>query len=520
MALNQTAAANLTDKQRQQAAKALELKAAGKPIGPGQRAALKAYNQELLSIGVKPKYGIGSGNKPAAKPGAKPGAKPSGGGPAGGGRGSAADPARDAEPSWLNVKGKSGIDDIINDPNRLNAALTAAGIPGATLEERLKNATIGYSFSGVEQWRANLSGDTSIVQGDPSLQNVGLDTDINMLRRIVGEIAGAFQGEGTIEGVQQAWQGRMSRVPEWAAPVFDQLAPAESLYQGLLESRNTGSSGTGNWTLEQLASPEINLSGQGPLFGQGDLPISLQQFTGFQEGEQAFARNLTAPEWLLGMQPKYNEYFNRPAGSAAPNAGLSFGVDPGLGSLTPFDPGYQPAYANHPIRSPLWQQQLIDSGGDVSALDPANALYARWSAYNMPGDYTMNGTMNLTNAPFGRHGSFDVFTGGGGFALGGSAEFPQMDLLNQFLTNEIPPQWLGGLENAGYTDWSQMPLELLMEYNPAFAFAGYPGMAAALGRPDIYWAMPWAAPFAPWNIGEDPFRRMEEVRDNTTAPTY
>lgn len=531
MAVNQAALGTLDAKQQQQVKAALAKKAAGQVLGPGQRAALKAYNAALTAAGGKPTVGIGAGNagvkapSPANPVGTGPRTLPGGGG--GGG----------SEPSWmLNAQGRPmNIDDIIADPTRLAAALSAAGISGGSLEEQLRNAMLGYSFAGVNQYRSNLSGDFGIVQNDPSLQNVGLDTDINSLRRIVGEIAGAFQ-EGDPAKVQASWAKRLGGVPQWAPNVYGDIG-SQDTHSSLLGSKSTGSSGTGGWTLEQLASPDINLFDPSqPLFGPDAHPQSLQQLTGYGAGEEAFYRGLSAEEFLRGIQPLYNQYYNRAPGAPPPNAGLMFGVDPGMGSAAPFDEGYAPAYWDHPIRSPRWQYALTEDptrgganrfgiaapgyaadvyGSGLDALSPAERLYGRWSALGMPGDYTMNGTLDLSTPWGDRAGSFSPMTGQGSYSFGG-----RLGMLNDWIDGTIPPGYLGAFEGfAG--GWGDMSVADIMEWNPAAAFAGYPGMAAALGRPDIYWSMPWAAPFGPGGelVSQEAYDRLLAVMAQAMEPT-
>lgn len=190
---------------------------------PAQVAALRAYNSKFGTTlgGVRAQPGY---TTPTGTPAVGGGGVPGGGGPAvgGGGRGGAPAGVFRASGSFEN------IDDIIGNDAALGWVLTQAGIPGATLQEQLRNAYLGSTFSGIDQWRRNLTGQTVQEGGaDTYANNVGFDLDVNTLRRIVGEITSNY-GKITMEKIRDAWQQRLGGtgeggyqgVPEWAPGSF------------------------------------------------------------------------------------------------------------------------------------------------------------------------------------------------------------------------------------------------------------------------------------------------------------
>jgi len=257
-------------------------------------------------------------------------------------------------------------------------------------------------------------------------------------------------------------------------------------------------------------SPDINyLDPSQPLFPAGSNPASLAQLTmGGQQGESAFYRGLSAQELMDIVYPKYDAFYNRPAGSPPPEGMSGFGFGQQTeGSLVgdPQSAGYVPGFWDHPIRSEAWEYALsgpqegmsgdnkwgIPWAGWVqdaysSAPDPANLLYGRWSSYGFPGDPTQNGDVHSWN--LSGDSVFNALTGAGSWSPADSA---MGAAAANWLT--VEPQWLGMYEGSGYDQWTDLPAEELA-VAPFTANYGPVGWAA-MGRPDMYWDLPYHQPF-------------------------
>jgi hypothetical protein len=256
---------------------------------------------------------------------------------------------------------------VINDPKKLGFLLTQAGFSGS-LDEKLKQMLLAYTFAGRDQWIANVTGKG--VKGNLALQNVGLDADINALRMFVGQ-AMDLLARGKGDKLREIWSQRRQTgsaenphgVASWASDVFDKLTKdAGSVYDALKGTRDSKSNI--GWSLEALADPNLNLYDPSkPFFGENAIPISLFNEGVLQMGERGFLRGLSAPEFMLGVGRLAHAYYDRPAGSPVPQgmeAGLTFG-------------------------SPVRNADGSYARSPVMGLDE----YKRWSAYQMPGDPTM-----------------------------------------------------------------------------------------------------------------------------------
>lgn len=488
--LNYDVLATLDEKQQRQVLAALERREKGEVIGEGQRKALAAYKAALANY--KPSSGSGSG-----------------GGSSSGGGG--------ASKFWMSGGKTLDIDQIIDDPARLEQALNAAGIPGATLQEKLKNAMLAYTFAGLEQFRNNITMNWDAVISNPALQNVGMYAGKNALRSIIGETI-EYLSDGQGDKLRNIWSQRFSMVPSWD---FGKYPWPEDIYSALKDPNHPTF-----WSTELLSSPEINYKDPSrPLFDPTENPSSLLQLTGGGRGERAFYASLSPEELMLNILPLYNAYYNRPAGSEAPFSGFTFGA---LGKTTPgatpLDNNYLPPFWDHPIRSPLWQLALQEDpgsnrfgveqpawaknlyGAGIDAIPMANQLYARWQVYGYPGDPTQNGVITDYGGPLGKFVQFVPLTGQGGASFSGSMG----SQFNDWINDTIPPNWLAG-PVSNYTSWSQVPIDLLKEWWPAWGVLGYLGSAAALGHPEYYWMYPWAAPFSPDKVGQDAINRFIEL---------
>jgi hypothetical protein len=407
-------------------------------------------------------------------------------------------------PAFMTGPGGSSptVKSVMSDPAKLTQLFAAYGITG-TLNEQIAQLAPLYMNAGLQQWNTNLAGDNATVAGNPSLQNANPYFGYQALQTLTGQMmAGLQEGDKAFANVQAALGGRSALgMPEWmGANVQSQIANrGGDAYAWLMDPKNSGSSLA---SFELLMSPDINYTDPSkPLFAAGANPPSLSQLTqGGQAGESAFYRGLSAEELMNIVYPKYDAYYNRGAGNPVPEGMSGFGFgEQTEGSLVggPFDPGYVPAFWNHPIRSEKGTYALApqDPGYDGSNRfgieapwyvtdpgepDPANMLYSRWNAYGHPGDPTQNGTIHGGNFMTGP-AEFNALTGAGSYA--------PTDWASTWLG--VEPQWLGAYAGTGYDQWTDVP-DL---GNAPFAGAFDPIQWAAMGRPDMWWNNPQNAPF-------------------------
>ena len=191
--------------------------------------------------------------------------------------------------------------------------LHSAGLAldAGTLDEALAELELPFMFAGREQWVTNLT-TADGAAADPRLWNVSMEnptTDASALKILLGRAAWAAETRGTMADDVAYWE---SLVPDWAPDVRDQL-----------ESEGYP------FSLELLASPEVQLDLHAPLFEKGAHPASLFGLGVMQSGESAFLRSMGADRVLLELWPLYYRYHHRPAGAPVPEdleAGLSFGT--------------------------------------------------------------------------------------------------------------------------------------------------------------------------------------------------
>jgi hypothetical protein len=191
--------------------------------------------------------------------------------------------------------------------------LQSAGLAldASTLEEALHELQLPFMFAGREQWVRNLT-TADGAGGDPRLWNVTMEnpiTEENSLRILLGRASWAASERGTMADDVAYWE---SLVPDWAPEVRDQLA-AEGY----------------PFSLELLASPEVQFDRSQPLFAKGSHPASLFGLGVLQSGENAFLRSMGADNVLLELWPLYYRYHHRAAGAPVPDdlkAGLTFGT--------------------------------------------------------------------------------------------------------------------------------------------------------------------------------------------------
>lgn len=354
------------------------------------------------------------------------------------------------------------INDIIGNPEALGWVLSQGGITGATLDEQLQNAMLGSGFSGVDQWRRNLTGDTVQEGGaDAYANNVGFAMDQNQLNRIVGEIMATIRDPQGLQALQGTWQQRLGGtgeggyqgVPDWAPASFASATGGGTDLLGQLQSRAAEGGGL-RFNLGALSSPGINLYDPSqPLFGPETHPSSLIGLTGMGAGEEAYLRGLSAAEFLSGPGAYADAYYNRAAGSPAPGPSPMFGA---------YD----------------------EATGQVGGAMRSDPTYQRWTAYGQPGN-DVEAYQGIRDT-FGN--VYNPFTGGGN--IGNSPGY-----LGDFIaTGRLRPEYLAGSP-------SSFPDDIIRS---AFGAVG----GAAYGYPQLYWGgSPWEQ-FAPWNIDPQVLQRL------------
>lgn len=444
MPLDQAALATLTQWQRNVIENTRQLSGAQR-AERGVTGVWDAYRSALGAAGGPPAGGGGA---------------PSGGHPAGVPSGA---PAGVFRPSGS----FENLVDIQKNPEAVDWLLQQVGIPGATADERLQNAMLGSSFSGIDQWRRNLTGQTVQEGGaDSYANNVGFSLDMNQLNRVLGEITAAWQdgSHGGLAGLRNTWQQRLhgtgeggyQGVPDWAPGAFQSATGGGTDILGQLGSRAAEGGGL-RFNLAALSSPGINLYDPSkPLFGPDTHPSSLIGMTGMGAGEEAYYRGLSAAEFLQGPGAYGDAYYNRAPGSPAPGPSPMFGA---------------------------YDERTGQVGGAIRQ-DPT---YQRWTAYGQPG--------NDYDAYQGIEGSYGTmynpFTGGG------SVGNPPTPLGEAIGSGHLQPGHLAGSP-------STFPDDLIRS---AFGAVG----GAAYGYPQLYWGgSPWEQ-FAPWNLDEATLRRLMEA---------
>jgi hypothetical protein len=292
--------------------------------------------------------------------------------------------AAPTERTWYVVTGRTTFDEddtgeyeIPTLPTNLPASsvgrlslLHSAGVAldAETLEEALQELELPFMFAGREQWVRNLT-TADGAAGDSRLWNVSMQSplqDESSLRILLGRAAWAAGERGTMADDVAYWE---SLVPDWAPEVRDQLA-AEGY----------------PFSLELLASPEVQFDRSQPLFAKGSAPASLFGLGVLQGGENAFLRSMGADQVLLELWPLYYRYHHRAAGAPVPEgleAGLTFGT------LT--QESCDAEDANGCIDGVRYRRSAVT---DTYA-------YGAWTAYGMPGvvgDSQRNGYIldNLT----------------------------------------------------------------------------------------------------------------------------
>jgi hypothetical protein len=453
-AAGKQALASLPAQQQQRARNALAVPQAQRTAQ--QKAAVQALFAARNSIQApKPAGGVA---------GPRPGGAPAGGRPGGGA------PAAGGGANWYQdfLSGGSYAP-IVNDPNKLSQVLAKGGYTGS-LDEQLRAAMLGSAFAGVEQWQQNQAGNTSLAEGNPSLQNVSFALDQNQLNRVVGQIQ-----DDLMRGRDPAatMQGRNEYVAPWAQGVWDNLV-GEDVY-GQLQDVSSRGSGLA-FDLGPLSSPGINLTDPSkPLFDPTSNPYSLLGMTGGGQGERSFLSTLSAEEFMNQYLPAYRSYYNRGAGEAAPFAGMMFGqLSENPDWNVPGAPNWvengTPYREPHPVR---------DSGG-----------YARWSAYGQPGNFT-------ADDPFAYGGVNHAGSSYNPFLNTGSAD-PRTAFGQGILSGAVLPQHLAPFGSS----WQDDAYEdlLLSEF-------GRVGTAAFLQDPSIWFQGPNEG-FAPGDIGAEAFARL------------
>jgi hypothetical protein len=205
------------------------------------------------------------------------------------------------------------------------------------IDDFLHDAELPFMFAGLEQWRLNTSGRQADVESNPALHNVTMVSvvhDKNARRLLVNRL----KGKATHKRDLDYWE---TLVPDWAETVRAKLAA-----NGI------------PFSVELLSSPEINLTGQPPLFERGQSPVSLFPVSGNQRGELGYLRSLGAVTLMLEVWPSVYRYYHRGPGEPVPAdlvAGLMFGSPVNVGG-------------NEYVRSPLM----------------ATPSYEAWQAAGMP----------------------------------------------------------------------------------------------------------------------------------------
>jgi hypothetical protein len=276
--------------------------------------------------------------------------------------------AAPTERTWYVVTGRTTFDEddtgeyeIPTLPTDLPAGtagrlelLQSAGLAldAGTLEEALQELELPFMFAGREQWVRNLTS-TDGAAADSRLWNVSMQSpleDESSLRILLGRAAWATDERGTMADDVAYWE---SLVPDWAPDVRDQLAADGYPF-----------------SLELLASPEVQFDRSKPLFQKGSNPSSLFGLGVLQSGESAFLRSMGADQVLLELWPLYYRYHHRAAGAPVPDdlkAGLTFG--------TVIQESCDEETANGCIDGIRYRRSAVM---DTFA-------YGAWSAYGMPG---------------------------------------------------------------------------------------------------------------------------------------
>ena len=375
-----------------------------------------------------------------------------------------------------------GVDAIINDPGKLQWVLQQTGLSGTSVDDILRNAMLGYNSAGSEQWRQNVA---SGAQGPigPALQNVGMDSDINALRRIVGEATG-YLSRGQGSQLADIWRQRSSSVNPTFAGAFDQVTGQNgSLLSQLLETAGGQRYGVGTQyegTNAANTTPQGARAGQGLqgwlpdllvdlnlddpsrlLFDPNNPPASLSQLTGGQRGETAMLAGLSGQEFIDQVMPRYYDYFNRAPGTAAPGLGPMFGESSYNDALS----GSFMDQQGNVFGNPVQRGFLTETPG-----------YERWSAYGQPGT-GMPGAGTVSGA-YGD--SINPATGAGSAGQGQ----PGNSLAQALLSGQLQPQYFAGDYQPGQT-WADNPEFVRNVILPAL---GGIGTAQFLGDPSYYWA--------------------------------
>lgn len=273
----------------------------------------------------------------------------------------------------------------LSDAGQLAIINSSAGRSYKSLQEAKDAMGLGFQVAGAGQWVANQGGQGGIVRSTPALQNVSMVglSDPSAMGLFLGGL-GSLNARGQGKQAAQIAAQRDALVPDWLREVQKGLQAAGVPYVPIELIADPSMLKVG----VEKGAPSVEFPDPSrPLYGPSDRPPSLFNLTGFQAGESNFYRSLSPAELLRDVGEQYAKFYNRPAGSPVP-AGMEGG--PFFGSPVSDEQGnYTRSFIQGPQQLP---SGTYASMSDVPGMSGAPALYNRFSAYGMPGDYTQLGS--------------------------------------------------------------------------------------------------------------------------------
>ncbi len=202
------------------------------------------------------------------------------------------------------------VDQATQDKLDLDVINKRTGAKHKTIDAALSALELGFVFAGREAHIRNLMGVG--VDDVPALQNVSMSSpchDNQARRLLVGHLASSKTPKQSV----RYWK---TLPAPWASKVRKQLLNYVDPVTGVAHAIPFG--------VELLASPEINMDGEAPLFSKGTrtamtAPASLFQLGVLQVGERGYLRSVSAPTLMLEVWPPYWRYFHRAASSPVPD---------------------------------------------------------------------------------------------------------------------------------------------------------------------------------------------------------